>query len=439
MSTKQWLGFEHIPKAPKIEKELGAFFAVFEKAFDADRDDIYIDDKYDFQKATTQLLVKITDSKVLNKIPIHPKLKAYGWSRSGDAFKTDGLTVNVRIQKSGGIRGTGKLPRKGESLSNPSTAEQELGTICYFEEMINKRTPTQQYISDKVGYGFDSTWMYSFEQQWKAFSANHKINPRAKIYLDSAKNDSDIIVDLAKKFGLKDLKDNWNPADIWVMDIKPSVIETETKSIKTLDEYNSYLESKFHSGQIIGVSLKKVSTNKKGKYEVVQAKDLPVVNLQMDTTIFNPTGKNFVLMTKGTPSGFQLRVGYKASSITRVGDIRVYLEGRQKGSSVQLGGVSSKMFPEFIKQYGFDLASDKNRIFSNPKQYLSNTLPVIQKHKNITNKGSISSETELQLLSSAWLTYYMEILIQGGPELLKDCYYSAIKKNKYSSIHCKVS
>ena len=422
-----------------MEKELGRFFKLLQDQFKASAGDIYIDDAYDFKKATTQLLIKVTDPALVRKIASNGKLLQYKFTATGDAFKTTKI-VNVKIQKSGGIRGSGKLPKKGESLKNPSTAQQELGTIYYFEEKLKGvKEPCKELISKKAKFGFDSDWMYSFEQQWLAFSKNIKVKPNSKILLDSAKNDSDIIVDLAKEFGLVDLKDNWNPADIWVMCISQQAIRKETSNIKTLEEYNSWLEQKFESREIVGVSLKKVSPNKKGKFEIVQAKDLPQVDLEMDKTIFNPMAKNFIYMTKGEPSGFQLRIGYKASSITKESDVRIYLEGRQKGSAVQLGGVSSKMFPEFAKEYGFNIQQDKNRIFKDPKKYLDDNLPRLLKNKNIVNKTSEMPENTLQLTSAAWLTYYLDIMITGGPELAKDCYYSAIKKNKYSSIHCKVS
>jgi hypothetical protein len=244
---------------------------------------------------------------------------------------------------------------------------------------------------------------------------------------------------MAQKLGLTDLKDNWNPADIWVMSISKTKIISDTKSMKTLAEFNAYLEQKFESKEIIGVSLKKVSKGKSAKYEVVKAADLPDVNLVPSTTIFNPFAKNFILMTDGEPSGFQLRIGYKASTVSKESDIRIYLEGRMKGSNVQLGGVSSKMFPEFVKEHGFDIAADKKKIFADPAGYLNKVLPELLRNPIVQDNVGVFPTDEVSLKAGAFLAYYLKIMLKGDAKLLKSCYYSSLKKNDYSSIHCKVS
>ena len=80
----------------------------------------------------------MTDKAALPKIVSHKSLVGYGFSPSGDKYVTSKL-VNIALTPSGGIRGTGKLPRKGEAVTIPSTAEQENGTIAYFSSMFKNK------------------------------------------------------------------------------------------------------------------------------------------------------------------------------------------------------------------------------------------------------------------------------------------------------------
>jgi len=433
-ATKQWLGFEHLPSS--MNPELKRFFRRLQKVADAEV--IYIEPKYDFRKAKSQLVIKITDKPSIAKMAANKDLLGYGFTPKGDKFVSSKL-VNVALTPSGGIRGTGKLPRKGEAVTIPSTAEQEKGTIAYFEAAFKNKKPTLKQISEKVGYDFAPEWMHNFEQQYSAFTKNMGVLSRHKIYLDSDKNDSNVLFALAKKFGLKDLKDNWNPADIWIMSLNKSQIIGQTKDITSLLEYNAWLADKYESKEIIGVSLKKISKGKTAKFSTVSSIDLPDVDVKVSRVLFDPFQKNFILETDGNIKGFNLRVGYKASTVSKESDIRIYLEGRQRGSQVQLGAVSSQLFPALAAENGYDIPSDKKRIMNDPMKYLNTTLPRLLKDSAVVDKVSPFPESEIQLKAGAFLTYYLEILLESNPDILKSCYYSSTKTNDFSSIHCKLS
>jgi len=432
-ATKQWLGFEHLPSS--MNPELKRFFKRLQKV--ADADSIYIEPKYDFKKAKNQLVIKVTDKPAISKMVAHKDLIGYGFSPSGDKYVSSKL-VNVALTPSGGIRGTGKLPRKGEKVSNPSTPEQEAGTIAYFQGAFKGKKPSLKQVSEKVGYNFSPEWMHNFEQQYTAFAKNLGVLPKHKIYLDSDKNDSNILFNLAKKFGLKDLKDNWNPADIWIMSLNRSQIIKQTKDVTSLLEFNAWLSDKYESKEIIGVSLKKISKGKAAKFKTVSTLDLPDVDVKVSRVLFDPFQKNFILETDGNIKGFNIRVGYKAATVSKDSDIRIYLEGRQKGSMVQLGAVSSQLFPTLASDNGYNIPSDKKKILDDPIKYLNTTLPRLLKNSAVVDKVSPFPTSEIQVKAGAFLTYYLEILLESNPDILKSCYYSSTKTNDFSSIHCKL-
>lgn len=433
-ATKQWLGFDSLPSA--MNPELRRFLNRLQKV--ADAESIYIEPKYDFRKAKSRLLIKVTDKSALPKIISNKSLVGYGFSPSGDKYITSKL-VNIALTPSGGIRGTGKLPRKGEAVTIPSTAEQEKGSIEYFSAMFNNKKTDLKKISDAVGYPFSADWMHNFEQQYSAFSKNMGTGfARHKIYLDSEKNDSNILFVLAKKFGLTDLKDNWNPADVWIMSLNKAQIVSQTKNITSLLEFNAWLADKYESKEIVGVSLKKISANKSGKFQTVSSVDLPDVDVKVSRVLFDPFQKNFILETDGNITGFNIRVGYKAATVSRDSDIRVYLEGRQRGAAVQLGAISAQLFPKLALDNGYDIPSDKTKIMNDPMKYLNTTLPRLLKDSAVVDKVSPFPDSEIALKAGAFLTYYLEILLESNPDILKSCYYSSTKTNDFSSIHCKL-
>ena len=291
---------------------------------------------------TVLLVLSRTATLAVNK-----DLVGYGFIKKGEKFVSSKL-VNIALVPSGGMRGSGRLPKKGEKVANPSTAEQEAGTIAYFETAFKGKKLTLKQVSEKVGFDFSPEWMHNFEQQYIAFSKNFGNFPKHKIYLDSEKNDSNVLFNLAKRFGLKDLKDNWNPADIWIMSLNRAQIIRQTTDITTLEEFNAWLATKYEDKEIIGVSLKKVSASKTGRFETVSSVDLPDVDVKVSRVLFDPFQKNFILETSGNITGFNIRVGYKAATVSRDSDIRIYLEGRQKGSQVQLGAISAQLFPKGV-------------------------------------------------------------------------------------------
>ena len=430
-----WLTFSDLPQ--NYSTALQKFMLILEDILGSDKEYVYIDSKYNFQKATSKLVIKITDKELVPRLAENPRLSPYLFQKSGEKYITT-LLVNVSFTPSGGDRGTGRLARRGQTQPIPTTKQQELGTVRYFESKFLGISPTTEEISNQVGFIFDAGWAHNFSAQYEAFRKNIGPIAAAKIHLDSNKNESDEIVNLAKKFGLNDLKDNWNPSDMWIMNISNELLLSETENITSLAEYNEYIFEKYSNKQIIGVSLKKIPTNRDAHFKVVSTKDMELVLLEPKRILFDPFQKNFIFETQGTVEGFNLRVGYKASTISKDSDIRVYLEGRQRGAKVQMGGVSSALFPILALANGFNIANDKKRIFANPISYMRNNIPEIMSHESVIDKMSDFPKSPVLIKAGAFLTYYLQILLESDPGLLNGSYYSSSKLNTFSSVHVKL-
>jgi len=440
-----WYGYKHL-KGVQMSPEYKEFFKILSAQF-SDDSDIYITPE-DSLKSSKQLVIKVTNRDLLKSIAEAPSLVPYNITMKGDSAKTDPKSgVNVTFNLSGGVRGTGKLQRYGESVKNPTTAQQEMGTIVWFEHMLkHNKAPSIETLKAATKFDFNQEWLYNFEAQYSAFEkfiASHgsiQGIKNSKIYLDSGKNESNIITTLAKKFGLKDSKDNWNPADIWVMNITAAQIEKETNDFKSLAEFNEYLKVKFNSLEIIGVSLKKISLGKPGNPKVVDNQKLPDVHLKPSRIVYNQGNSNFIFETQGTPAGFNIRMGTKAGSVKREEDIKFYAEGRMTGTSVQLGAVSAQLMDSIYKEYGFDRDADKKKIFSDPEsslEYYHSRVVKIPYVVNTTNGSDIKTD-DLGMKVSAFLAYNIWVFSHFSEETLKTIFFSASKLSDISSIHLKI-
>ena len=137
-ATKLWLGFDDLPT--KMHPNLKQFFIDLKSV--ADAESVYVDDKYDFLKASKRLTIKITDKRAIPKMAVDRKLVTYGFSPLGNKYLSSNL-VNVSLTPSGGVRGSGKLARKGDKVTIPTTSEQEQGTIHRLRDWFVNKYPVQ--------------------------------------------------------------------------------------------------------------------------------------------------------------------------------------------------------------------------------------------------------------------------------------------------------
>ena len=435
-SSAPWMGVEHLPR--NTDKDLKDFLTLLLKY---DQEHVYLKTKHKYNSLKSKLQIKITDPTIMAQLGTDPRLKKYKLTKNSQGFVTKDI-VNVELYASAGLRGSGRLNKIGDKKNNPTNDQQESGTIYFFEaKMSGKPDPVVQEISKHVGFDFDAEWYHNFKEQWEAFYNNIGIIRGAKIYLDSGKNDSNILIETAKKLGLKDSKDNWNPADIWIMTLSKSQIKAQTKDMVNLAEFNGWLKEKFTRKEIIGVSLKKVAKNKKGKFSIVNENtDFPEVDLSVKRVLFTAFGAtNFIFETKGSIDGFNIRVGAKAKKAKTVSDINIFSEGRMAGSTVQLGAVSAKIVRAEAEKIGFRITADKPKIFADPLKYIEETIPKILKHPEVQYIDKPIPADEVEQKMAAYLTYFMHMYLSFSSDQLRSFYFSAAKMNDFSSIHCKLS
>ena len=434
-ASKHWYAFTDLPR---VNNDLVKFLLFVKSNLSKDEVDyVYLDDKYPYKAPTKKKLqIKITSNEVLTKIVSLALKKGQTTEKTKNGFIIKPL--NIELYFSGGIRGTGALLRHGVKASIPTNDEQESATIYYITSKIKHKNPTLKEINKAIGFEFDEVWLHSFEEQYKAINGffGGKLDGY-KIYLDSNKSlPHNIIIETAKRLGMNDSKDNWNPSDIWIMKISKSQIKKETENMVSLAQFNSWLEEKFDSREIVGVSLKKIKYKSSANVAVINNRELPKVNLHVSRVLFDPQQTNFILETTGSVQGFNIRVGYKSSSDSP----SIYLEGRMKGSNVQLGAVSAKIVQSVFKESGIDIIEAKTKL--NPIK-CDKMLNELKQWLPVVYKGKLKSFNELEGLAqyrAMYLTYFLNAFmkVKDINETLETFYYSSLKQNKFSSIHLKV-
>lgn len=256
-----------------------------------------------------------------------------------------------------------------KSDTNSKTECQELVSLHLFEQKL-KFGKDQDYdyiescLPNKLKKFFNEDFYESAKKQLALFLSKHpKLfkGPDFIFELQLASPATKRIYANALKLS-KLNKDNWNPADMWIVSksLDYDVYETATD----IQSINKQLIADYQAGLLVGISLKKILSGQLGQIQFINTSETKKKETKFDFSFeLNAlTGRskakdkingnafnNFIIYTK---SGFGIRGGFKASSTT----YSVSLEGRFKNSGSQVGGMDAKVVPkEFVKRYGYTL------------------------------------------------------------------------------------
>ena len=212
------------------------------------------------------------------------------WYKEGDFIR---LFVGTQVIK---FQQTGKLTTaSGKSISETTmTRMQELGSAFVFKRAIqdNKswgnmlalRADTEtmdgvKKIWKDIGDvdDVDEEWLNNFYKQQKTLI--DKIGRPNFTEFNREGGFMQFISDLVKtEYGISS-KDNWNPADIWLIQDERKWTKLIEDSVKTTSNkaqgvlyLNSIMRKLFATRQVFGISLKKVAAGKDARIEFVNDK-----------------------------------------------------------------------------------------------------------------------------------------------------------------------
>jgi hypothetical protein len=373
-------------------------------------------------------------------------------------------SFKFRLYKSGG-RLTNVIDNDGNMVGNktPSPQQGEDGTR-YCLEFGSKAFPSKEAINKAVGFEFDKSWHSNFE---KTYNAILTVIPKAQLssydfYRDSNKKKLDVLNKITDESILPDSKDNWNPADIWAvkkttsakLQTEGSVLYTKLKEKKLgIEDLNKWVETKFKSKDLIGISLKKVD-GPKGNIVLVK------VDSSLDKNIvYESVSEKFKYNTLNSYVDFLLKIKvYKDTTLYRFrfrpraasGQLKTYGEGQAQDAKTFDGAISSDLvntlFPKiqgWIKYCETDLKTMKTVYDTCVSQTLDKDFAKFiqaNKYTLVQVEGMDEKIADpYKIRRACVLLYYIWHMEKvDKKKAFKEMYMAAKKMNSFSSIHYKV-
>jgi len=426
-------------------------------------------------------LLKITDEKVFPKaIAALESLKKVKVTDLKDnkfsvQVGSDDELTEVNIYKSGGGF-LNVIDEKGKALASksPSTAQQEDGTrYCLEYYATNKEMPTEEMINKAIKFNFDKSWHDSFK---KTINAILTVIPKScmaqyDFYRDSNPQKPKFLNQITDSNVLPDSKDNWNPSDIWA--VKRRCAPTLANSIDALykkllakkagiEHLNKFVEKKFNSKEIIGISLKKVEgTTEAGiskiKVDAEYSKSIKYCgpwkkfDYKVSNTYFDLLPR-FEIFKDSVNYRFRFRPRGASN------ELNTYGEGQPETAKVFDGAISKDMLNRRVA--GLDaVTSDmkestevkanvaaqiksmgKIKIYEGFAKYFSPASIKANKFKFVSVSGITDEMSEYEVKRAVVLLYYIYALetASNPGELYKRMYLAAKKMNAFSSVHYKI-
>tara|TARA_B100001564_G_C20631955_1_gene667662 strand:- start:300 stop:1703 length:1404 start_codon:yes stop_codon:yes gene_type:complete len=268
--------------------------------------------------------------------------------------------------------GNGSGPKKsGKGTDAIETAKQENCTRLACEMFIeqNKMPTSKQF--EKIYPKYDDEWAKTFKLQ--AESVKKYLKSKREYEYSRDKGIMPVIETFVKKFCGVTQMNNWNPADIYL--VKKTQIKKIEKKLEEiskipgnpavrLDSLNEYMVDQFKAKKLIGISLKKIETDKVKLEESniglnrVEKIELVKNSFRCDLDIdakgeFNTGELAFAITVDGSEGSSKNLVNVQIRAFS--GGIResTQMDMTGSGAAAKLGKVSSeKAIDPYISRFG---------------------------------------------------------------------------------------
>ena len=433
---------EIIKRAKTFDKSLAEDLAVMIRGMPHYRGEIIADKNWrppsgKGTAVTRSWMIKITErnhryllTSAARRLYGTPKQRESGKQLVYETTDDKGNSIDIVFRKSGKVEKT-----------TAGTLEQEQGSAFIFRQVLNHSGPRwrnwQDIVEDTPVYNrllqiFDGDvpdeWLSSYYAQSEVIFNKYSPGPYKEFGEDIPDGFMGFISKVVKdnfdkEYNLGGNKDNWNPADIWIIKGRQSTFEKMlenaagkgvTRGTQTIMEFNDLLRSLYKRKLIMGVSLKKVSMNKAARWEEVNM-DKNFV----DTGNINNNFKeydfecNFELQSNGAMTqdvkmsiGEPVEYTFQIKAVDSQKNSNLKFEGTKKGAgAARLGKATTDFIVELLndvtnKQSRFvnkwtDSRYPNTRIeFMEDQQFWENLirgiLPAIK--KDITNIDTIMNK-----------------------------------------------
>ena len=342
----------------------------------------------------------------------------------------------------------------------PNTSQQESALVF----ALNQHSyPSQEEIDSAVSFSFDSKWHSSFVKSYNLIINNLGIGSY-HYYRDFDKKKPAFLNKMTSPKYLPDSKDNWNPSDIWAVQIHSAdivssrimdVLHKFDNKQATIYDLNLELEKLFEERLLIGVSIKKIEYGN-GSLKTVKVTPEYTESVKFESVIsgakfnYNPAlsyiDLNCLYNILGDNLKYQFRIAPRASS----GDLNMYMQGAVYPQKSNWDGSVSKVLlnnKTENKIMKFKLEVDTNVYGTSLEQafrFIKDTNFISWVKDNRSQFISISeidkTLTEYEVKRALCLLHFVyEIEQLDLGTTFKSLFLSSTKMNDFSSIHYKVS
>ena len=416
------------------------------------------------------------------------------WYKEGDFIR---LFVGTQVIK---FQQTGKLTTaSGKSISEATmTRMQELGSAFLFKSAIqaNKswgnmlalRADTEtmngvKKIWKDIGDvdDVDEEWLNNFYKQQKTLIA--KIGRPNFTVFNREGGFMEFISNLVKtEYGISS-KDNWNPADIWLIQDESKwtkLIEDAVKSgrrgrspAKTVLELNAIMRMLFRARQVFGISLKKVAAGQDARIQFVN--DKSEFFQKLDQLHFEFDGADCKLGQKKDKEGtitlstqdtrlyikdgsniynFQI----KANNSTSMSNLK-YEPTSSGSTAARLGKATVELVEALLKDYNLKFKKDNTAYPQNAKEFLDNKggnwkelIEILHRNKVDIDVDDVQTAYDNLLFvfgtkpfvanakcqQIKWLTEYLSLSSEDRDTFGTDMVFIAKKEGKKYGVFAKI-
>lgn len=438
-------------------------FKSFVSVLKKDKSNLYLETN-DGIMSNIPLVKTIADPKEFNRVlSVLTKVKGAKFNVKTRDNIVDVTMGNLtwRYYRSGG-RLQNVFDEKGnaKTASKPKTEQQEDGVRYLLE---SGKLQSKQNINKAVGFSFGEDWHNSFERTFKGISENimsPMVMKQYNFYRDSNPRKPQFLNQLTDARILPDSKDNWNPSDIWaVKKSKENSLRGEVDKLyktvlktKDIEKLNDFVFKKFKSKDIIGISLKQVTTPK-ATVKKIQTDAKYMNSLRYDGILkkfeFDCGNSYFDILFK--MKVFKETVEYRFRFRPRgaSGQVKTFGEGQPIEQKTFDGAVSSDVVVNEFKDVRIFEGNvlrikTKNNVFNTLKTSNLNEdfVKFVEddKFKFVKVSGIEDKLSDYEIKRAIVLLYYIYNFEKARDKqnLFKKFYLAAKKMNEFSSIHFKV-
>ena len=372
------------------------------------------DDKWNKKKTSRwKINVSLEDVKnIAKKLGVKPDV--VGNKKVIDVDYSDGWKLRFRESN-----------KKGAATDAKFTDKQEKGSAYIFNEALKRKSawPSEDAFEkdDKLMAGLrkiypevDDTWILNYWKQHKTILNEFSKSNSHKFQHDGSGSFMDFISNVVKSnFGVKK-KDNWNPADIWMIKgnvetVKNKIEKTVfgNKDSQTIAQLNSVLRGMYKNREVVGISLKKIS-GKEAKWEeyniekmtLDEVDDYKYKDIKLTIKLGSDMTSDSKVELRGSNAGYDFQIRQNSSGFSNL-----KWESTPKGARAARGGKaqvdfvvkllednkqnfdkSNGSYPKTLKDFQDNVATYKDMFKRVKKEAITECSTIPQFVKNMESK-----------------------------------------------------